>query len=90
MAVKLFELRMAGAVVVLLALVMMMLITELLGNSPWEEAGEARGGRESELGDGEEPVPAGSSVRPWEKCSSCWQSRGDAGLDRRGHGPDAA
>lgn len=38
MAVKLFELWMAGAVVVLLALVMMMLITELLGNSQWEEA----------------------------------------------------
>lgn len=46
MAVKLFELWMARAVVVLLALAMMMLITELLGNSPWEEAGEGRGGRE--------------------------------------------
>lgn len=48
MAIKLFGLLMAGAVVVLLALVMMMmlLITELLGNSPWEEAGQGRGGRE--------------------------------------------
>lgn len=45
MAVKLFELGMAGAVVVLLALAMLLLITELLGNSPWEEAGEGRGGR---------------------------------------------
>lgn len=50
MAVKLFELWMAGAVVVLLALVMMMLITELLGNSPWEEAGEARGGKKVSSG----------------------------------------
>lgn len=46
MVVKSFELWMAGAVVMLLALVMMMLITELLGNSPWEEVGEGRRGRE--------------------------------------------
>lgn len=47
-------------------------------------------GRRSELGDGEEPVPAGSSVRLWEKGSACWQSCGDAGIDSRSHGPGAA
>lgn len=29
--------------------------------------GRGKGRQESELGDGEEPVPAGSSVQPWEK-----------------------
>lgn len=37
----------------LLALVMMLLITELLGNSPWEEA-EGRGGREKQSEQGME------------------------------------
>lgn len=54
MVVKSFELWMAGAVVMLLALVMMMLITELLGKLPMggggrgeERQGKVKGGKVS-------------------------------------------